>query len=220
MASRPIGGHGVERSGDAPHADRLAGCAIPQPRENLVKLARLLPVAVIATAAACGSPAPSSITSPPAVARASATPASTTATPTAPAPPAPTVHPLGATVAIGDGYAKVTVYAYKQPVATGAPKPDQADYGYGAADVKVCNVTGGSTVSNLPWTLTYPDSTTASPSSLEYRQFPLPEYPFGDTPLNVGQCIRGWIVFVVPEARRPATVHYALDDGTIVDWRV
>lgn len=114
--------------------------------------------------------------------------------------------------------ATVTVYGYKQPVATSAPHPDQAGYVWSAADVKVC-VKQDVTISNEPWTLVYADSTDAEPSSIGYRQFPEPSYPFGDKEVKAGRCVRGWITFAVPKAKKPTMVEYSLTDGSVVDWK-
>src|SRR5689334_17455057 len=61
-----------------------------------------------------------------------------------PATPEPTPTPALQTNALGtkvdsrDGRGNVTVFAYKQPVAAAAPRPDQAGWEWGAIDVQVC----------------------------------------------------------------------------------
>lgn len=147
-----------------------------------------------------------------------------TSTVTAQAPPTvtptatsgPGTHKLGTTVAVTN--AKVTVYSYRQPVAGSAPAPALAGYVWGAVDVKVC-VSGLSTVSTIPWTLQYPDSTQAEPSNDIYNQFPAPEYPIEKT-LQPGRCARGWIVFPVPKAKKPTMVEYQLGSGETADWKI
>jgi hypothetical protein len=138
--------------------------------------------------------------------------------------PAATAHPLGETVTLG-GIASATAYAYKQPVATSATRPDQAGFEWGAADVKVCLIGGSAYVNNQPWSLVWDDSTRAEPSHIGYQQFPQPEYPFGDTVVQAGRCVRGWITFPVPVGKKPAMVEYQPQPdsplaGTVVDWAV
>ena len=63
----------------------------------------------------------------------------------------------------------------------------------------------------------------AKASSTGYRQFPQPEYPFGDHALAWGRCVRGWITFPVPADKRPTMVEYQPTEGSsvegmTVDW--
>lgn len=153
-------------------------------------------------------------------------PAPTTAAAT---PPAATVSIAAATTATEAGTMKlgqkvdgpkmtVVAYAYKQPVAAKAPKPDQDGFEWAAADVEVCAKEAGF-LNNSVWVLIYADHTRFEPSSVGYRQFPEPEYPWADTDVTAGQCVRGWITFAVPAGQRPVTVHYQ-PDGFQADWQV
>lgn len=171
--------------------------------------------------AGCSHPAKTTAASSP-----SPSPAATSASPSpaAPTSPAgPVTHALGETVSFD--IASATVYSYKQPVAAGAPTPDQDGYVWGAVDLKVCAIhpdanTQTAYVNQVPWSLVYADSTLAQPSSVGYRQFPQPEYPSGDTTIAWGQCIRGWITFPVPAKSRPTMVEYHPEASpTIVFWR-
>lgn len=174
-----------------------------------------------------GSAAPAASTKP-AVTPSASSPASVAPTPRPAPTPTVTTQRLGTSGKITDrdengtflGYATVTAYAYKQPVARSAPKPDQAGYVWAAVDVKVC-VPENSTISSDPWSLIYPDDTSAQASSTGYNQFPLPEYAWGDVDLNKGRCHRGWIVYPVPANQRPVMVEYsAPSTGQTVDWSV
>ena len=148
------------------------------------------------------------------------TPTSTPPTTTPPPTPAgPVLHKLGTTVATPDGHVDVTVYAFRQPVAAGAPRPDQRGYTWAGIDVKVCSHIEA-IVNMLPWSLVYADDTRAESSSVGYRQFPLPSYAWGDTPLHVGRCLRGWIVFPVPAKTRPVMVEYQPEGTDATDWKV
>lgn len=200
---------------------------------RVIRARLTLPAALLAIAlavAGCGADdAPLSAPSPttPAAAPTSAPPAATTpaaaASPTTD-PNAP--HRLGSQVTLSArADISATVYAYRQPVAKGAPQPEeQAGYVWGAADVKVCLGKAAAesvSVSHGPWVLSYADDTTIAPSSTGYRQFPEPEYPWGDKVLAPGRCIRGWITFPVPGKIRPAYVEYAPEDVTVpVRWAV
>lgn len=147
----------------------------------------------------------------------------TTATPT------PTPDPEVGTELDTAGGGTAAVLAYEQPAATDAPQPDDSGYPaglvWGALDVRVCvpdrppsevypdedfaAEDDGYTVSTQPWALTYEDGSVVASSHTLYTQFPQPEYPDG-LPVGLGQCVRGWIVFPVPEDAAPVGVQYAL----------
>jgi hypothetical protein len=171
---------------------------------------------LIAGAAGCGSPDhPSAAASSPAPDQ---VPVSPSPSPS-PSPLPLGVHRLGETVIEARGRANATVYAYKQPVAEDAPKPDQAGYEWGAADVKTCALASpGISVTTDPWTLAYADSTAAQASSVTYQQFPLPEYKGKD--IYAGKCQRGWIVFPVPSGQRPQLVEYQPEGSPPIDWDI
>lgn len=176
-------------------------------------------VAVTAMAVAGGGNEPANaLPTQPAVPTPSASPTSA-APPTTPSP-APEAGPLklGTRTVLRqsepviDRVVNVTVFAYKQPVARSAPRPEgQPGYVWGAVDVRVCTTKAAPkdlTVSHGPWRLIYSDGTQAEASSTGYVQFPLPEFPWGDEPLPPGRCIRGWITFPVPSKGRPQAVQY------------
>ncbi|MGS2619521.1 hypothetical protein ACVCAH_34175 [Micromonospora sp. LZ34] len=153
----------------------------------------------------------------------SSTPSATASTSQQVDPYAP--RPMGKSVTTADGGAVATVYAYRQPVARRAPRPDeQAGYVWGAADVKVCagkTYPQGISVSHGPWTLVYADDTQIEASSTGYNQFPEPEYPWGEKLLAPGRCVRGWITFPVPSNKRPVAVEYAPEDEPVAPrWAV
>jgi hypothetical protein len=110
-------------------------------------------------------------------------------------------------------------------VAPDAPRPSgQSGYTWGAADIKVCAGTGAGTKKGIEvgpdtWALVYDDASLATPSNVIYSQFPRPEYPFSRV-LNWGQCVRGWVTFVVPVSKHPKTVEYQPSTGDVVDWAV
>ncbi len=115
---------------------------------------------------------------------------------------------------------KVTAFAFKQPVAQNAPRPEQAGYEWAAIDVRVCPLIDRVYVNRLPWALVYADSTNARPSSIGYQQFPKPEYPWGDQVVPNGQCVRGWITFDVPTDKRPTMIQYTPGVAGYIDWKL
>lgn len=134
--------------------------------------------------------------------------------------------PLGTVHTVtGDSYTvTVAVYAYRQPSAPSAPKPDTAGYVWGSADVQVCvKAIQGDTeigVSWRPWALIYPDGAVVQPSNIGYRQFPTPGYPNDDRAVPAGRCVRGWVTFEVPATSRPAMVEHQGDARKVLDWTV
>jgi hypothetical protein len=127
----------------------------------------------------------------------------TSASPTVPA--GPTVLKFGVK-AEGPGSTTVA-YAYKQPVATSAPKPDVEGFEWAAADIEVC-VNEAATISRARWHLTYADHTVIDASNVGYRGFPAPEFPWEERDLAAGGCVRGWLTFAVPHGKKPLTVQY------------
>jgi hypothetical protein len=136
----------------------------------------------------------------------------------------PATHKLGDQVTRIDGAAKLAVYAFKQPVATGAPRPQEAGYPAGyewaAADVEVCAQADGIYVNRLPWRLAYADHTTLETSHTGYNGFPEPQYPWGDTDLPNGKCVRGWIVFAAPSDKRPTSIWHNPQQAGLTEWAI
>lgn len=210
----------VTGSAEAPSARRR------RPNRTIAILAGMLAVAALISGALAALALRSDVTT-------AAPPAASPAPPTNPAPsstPSPTpspIHALGETAAL-DAIADVTAYAFKQPVAPNATKPDQPGFVWAAIDVKACAGAGdgthaGITVTNDPWGLTYADSTYIEHSPIGYQQFPQPSYPWGEHALNWGQCVRGWITFAVPADRRPVTIEYRPGGeaaGQIITWKI
>lgn len=125
------------------------------------------------------------------------------------------------------GSGTVTAYSYHQPVATGAPSPQEAfgasskGYVWGAVDIKVCSTSGTVTVSNSRWSLGYSDQTVVEASDTGYDDFPKPKFPMGDVTLTEGRCVRGKVVFPVPSRRPPIAVIYSpdgIDEPVLWTW--
>jgi hypothetical protein len=134
--------------------------------------------------------------------------------------PTPTVEPvlpvgklwtfegnIGAEQVVGN----VTVLGYQhkvRSVGSAAEESGTAGYVWAAIDVKVCSEKGSFTATDQPWTLTYADGARIDSSSTKYGDFPKPEFPF-ETTLTAGKCVKGNIVFAVPDSPRPSTAVYA-----------
>jgi hypothetical protein len=124
--------------------------------------------------------------------------------------------------------ARVTVYAYRQPLPSQFP-PQQHGTTYAGADVKYCNLksTGqGTSVSWAPWSLGFKDDTSIdSVTEWSPEWFSVPLYPAVGKDVVVGRCVRGWVLFAVPKGKRPARIAYspAAEDGPVVpvtEWAV
>jgi hypothetical protein len=170
-------------------------------------------VAITLVAVRSDSPTPAAQQAAPATTAAATPPAATTGAAT---PAVPAALTFGVKADSGKGTA--VAHAYKQPVATKAPKPDEDGFEWGAADVEVCARSAGY-LNNGSWVLVYADHTRIEASSIGYQQFPKPEYPSGDTDVVAGQCIRGWITYPVPAGKKPSAVHYQ-PQGFQADWLV
>ncbi|MCX5584269.1 DUF4352 domain-containing protein [Streptomyces erythrochromogenes] len=132
-------------------------------------------------------------------------------------------HTWGFEGTLDDGpvVGNVTVLGYRhklRSVGSAADESGTPGYVWAALDVKVCSDTGTFLVTDQPWTLTYADGARIDSSSTKYGDFPKPEFPF-ETTLTSGKCVKGNIVFAVPESPRPATAAYAPDGlATPREW--
>ncbi|MBM0255511.1 hypothetical protein [Micromonospora sp. 4G55] len=185
-------------------------------------LAAALLLAATGLAGCASDEEPAAAPSPTPAAATSAAPTATAVATTSPSPTAAGDTPLalGKSRPSPDGAVVSTVFAYKQPVARSAPRPDeQPNFEWGAADIKVCvnkgYIENQIVVSNSSWALTYADDTQIEASSTGYDSFPKPEYPWGEKALAPGRCVRGWITFPVPARKRPVFVEYAADSEPV-----
>lgn len=210
----------------SPEQESTSGSASPRTRTRLIVAAAsgvvvlIVATAVITAAVVGGSDsgeqsAADAATSQPA---ATAVPASSAPTTPTPVPTASSMPLLGTEVTKDS--AKVTAFAYKQPVAQNAPRPQQAGLEWAAADVQVCATIDDVVVTNLPWHLVYADHTTISASSTGYNQFPEPSYPWGEKDLPNGRCVRGWITFPVPADKRPTSIEHSPPGSSLTEWAI
>jgi hypothetical protein len=127
-----------------------------------------------------------------------------------------------ATVRDSDGTTvKATVLHYTQPE-KGPQSPGKELGGdtWATAEVKVCNIQGDITVSQFPWSLSYPDDTRIEVTGLNGGDLPKPEFPTDDVDVKPGDCLRGKIPFPVPSSKRPDRIVYAPDGSDPVEWAI
>jgi hypothetical protein len=142
--------------------------------------------------------------------------ASSTSTANAPMPP-------GSEIVIGgDGgaiSARVTVYSVTQDAAPAAPKPPGGGH-WASADVKTCldKANAGFTVSWDVWSVADANYGNYKAADLTYNQFPRPLYPFFEEPVSVGDCVRGSILFPVPDGVTVTRVKYAPNKNVAAVW--
>lgn len=150
------------------------------------------------------------------------TAAETTTATTSPAPAADGPLALGGefpTTGEGGVVARTTVLSVTQNAAPDAPRPPSGGHWVGA-DVRFCldSATQPVAVSWSPWTAVDAEYGTYPPSSLTYPAFPRPLYPVGDGPVAVGDCVRGNVLFPVPDGVTIARIKYAPAAGTAAAW--
>lgn len=114
----------------------------------------------------------------------------------------------------------VTVYGYRQPVATHGGGPREHGYVWGAVDAEVCATDVAVLTSRYPFVLRYSDGLIVDHSSDGYDTFPTPEYPWVTEMIQPRNCVRGWIVYAVPADGRPAAVVYQPDGVRPSEWMV
>ncbi|MFE9296582.1 DUF4352 domain-containing protein [Streptomyces niveus] len=126
-----------------------------------------------------------------------------------------------------DGYTATgatTVLSYEQPV-KGTSLPGEglglADPEWAAVEVKVCNAGPDPiSVSQLPWSLRFPDDTRADTTGLNGGDLPKPEFPTEDTVVRADDCLRGKIPFAVERGTRPDLIVYTPSASSPVEWTV
>ncbi|MGY2019417.1 hypothetical protein [Nocardia gipuzkoensis] len=131
--------------------------------------------------------------------------------------------PPGSEIVIGGNNgaisARVTMYSVTQEAAPGAPKPPGGGH-WAAADVKTCldKTDVPFTVSWDVWSVTDANYGSYRASNLTYNQFPRPLYPFSEETVAVGDCVRGSILFPVPDGVTVTRVKYAPNKNVTASW--
>lgn len=105
-----------------------------------------------------------------------------------------------------------TALAYKQPI-KGITPPDidgKSGEVWGQVEAKVCVDEGVITASQFPWSLAFADGARVDVTGSSGGDFPRPEFPM-DAIVKAGDCVRGLIMFPVPEGQRPEKIIYSPD---------
>ena len=128
--------------------------------------------------------------------------------PTSPASSPMNPSALGATLSFaGDRFTgddglqiDVTVFGFAHNVAPNATVPPGGGHWVGA-DVQTCLTKAYEfkkvTVSGTEWSVSDSKKGQYSASDAKDPDFPMPRYPVVDEPIAVGECIRGWVLFLV-----------------------
>lgn len=163
----------------------------------------------------------------PAVTKATDTP-TTSPTPTPTPTPSPSQQELEfqvgdtADVEGTDGKFTVAALTYRDTgIHSSIPGLLEDGQKWALVEAKVCNHTGQTVPATpYPWSLAYEDGSRVESTAITGTDLPGPLYP-EETKLKDGDCVRGNIVFQVPEEGQPERVVYApdvLDDP--LEWQV
>jgi hypothetical protein len=150
------------------------------------------------------------------------------ATTTRPASPSSTSNanapmPAGEEITLGGDNggltARVTMFSVTQEVAPQAPRPTSGGH-WAAIDVQTCvdASTTPFTVSWNNWAVADAKNGNYPASNLTYGQFPKPIYPFSSQPVAVGDCVRGAILFPVPDGVTVTKVKYTPNPRIVATW--
>ncbi|WP_280333108.1 hypothetical protein [Nocardia wallacei] len=115
--------------------------------------------------------------------------------------------------------ARIVVHSVTQEAAPNAPRPVSGGH-WAAIDVQTCV-----DKSNVPFTVGWDTWTLADAnygnypaSNLTYNQFPKPLYPFGSQTVAVGDCVRGSILFPIPDGVTITRVKYNPNPKLSATW--
>jgi hypothetical protein len=108
-------------------------------------------------------------------------------------------------------YGKASVYGFQ---ATTAPSvPSDAGSHWAAVDAQVCLTTtppdGGDVVTNTQWHLVGIDTTEYAPAGIVNAAFPQSQFPVTQLQLTDGRCVRGWVIFAVPNGAQIQNIKYS-----------
>jgi hypothetical protein len=137
-----------------------------------------------------------------------------------PTPVADPPHALGE-VLTHSGDWKVTLHQVVLDSAVRGPQPQNAADKWASIEVENCNGSEPDAyIGGMPWRLVASDNRQFQESSTGYSSFPEPSYAFGDTAIVPGECIRGWITFVVARDAVITGVKYSPSLGVPVLWPI
>lgn len=110
---------------------------------------------------------------------------------------------------------RITVHAVNRGVPPEQYSSDESPRT--AIDVEFCAGSEPRQVYNQRWSVLDPANGRYEPELFSIDA-PKPEYPSSLTPVNPGECLRGWILMDIPPAGGVNRVRYSLDDGTTLTW--
>ncbi|MDG9706267.1 DUF4352 domain-containing protein [Streptomyces sp. DH37] len=114
-----------------------------------------------------------------------------------------------------------TALRYQQPVKGVYPPSGEGEV-WGSLEAQVCIDSGDVRVSQFPWSLAFADGARVDVTGQSGGDFPRPEFPM-DAAVKPGDCVKGLIMFPVPEGQRPERVIYDPDSGMVdgpAEWTV
>ncbi|MET4610654.1 hypothetical protein ABIC28_001632 [Rhodococcus sp. PvR044] len=132
-------------------------------------------------------------------------------------------EPLGSELTFtgdeGGVTARVSVLNFNPAAAPGAPAPSGGGH-WVSAEVQTCVDASPSpmSVSWSEWSVLDATNGRYPVSGLTYNQFPRPEYPVGSEVVNVGECVRGWVVFPVADGAAIDRVRYTPNQSVNATW--
>ncbi len=156
----------------------------------------LFPLAALGLASACSSSIEGTAIGTTTSAAASST--------TTSGPPIPLALGSEATT---DGGVRVMMLNVSPHAASEAPAPTSGGRWY-AADVQLCAGKTEATAGWRQWVVLDASGGRYEGASISYRQFPVPAFPFAETPVPTGECVRGWVMFPVGEGTRIERVRF------------
>lgn len=102
---------------------------------------------------------------------------------------------------------RVAVLNVAPTAAPGAPVPASGGRWYGA-DVQLCSGEAEATAGWRQWVVLDTSGGRYEGASISYRQFPVPTFPFAETPVPAGECVRGWVMFPVGDGAQIDRVRF------------
>lgn len=168
----------------------------------------LVASAIFVTAALSGCISPSAPAAPTDTSRPSAQPSES-----------PSALPLGAAAE----FPNLVVTAHALDLDSSpppAPQPQRETDRWVSLDIEICNgYSQTATASGEPWGLVTADNRRFTSSDTGYSTFPVPDVTFG-ADIAAGECVRGWVTFVVAKDAVLESVLYSNSGGDRATWQL
>lgn len=134
------------------------------------------------------------------------------------APAAVAEAALGQAHVVNPGSHRVIAHTWKAPVrSTNQFNVPDAGHQFAAAEVEACAGPAGDRIgpNSFEWAVAMPDNTRFQPANPAGLQQPALQ----STPLQAGECVRGWVNFEVPTSPAPRFIIYS-SGGASARWRL